>query len=440
MQQKTRHIYPFSAIVGQETMKKALLLNAVNTKIGGLLLRGQKGTAKSMAVRALAQLLPSIDIVSGCAYHCDPANSGNLCDECNSRLENNEKFKIEKSPVPVTELPIGATEDRVVGTLDIEKAIKAGEKQFEPGLLASANRGILYIDEVNLLDDHLVDVLLDAAAMGRNFIEREGISFSHPSEFILVGTMNPEEGDLRPQLLDRFGLAVEVTGIQEKELRSEVVRRRIAFEKDPEGFLTVWEPEQETIRRQVIEARKILPEVTLEEDMLDLITQICIDFAVDGHRADIVIHKTATTLAAYYGRKQVDENDVREAAELALLHRQRRQPLEEPELNRQQLDESIKEWEENKENKPDNNDNRQNPPPSPPPSMNEPDDNDNSEGNDSPQNEQVFDSEMPYKIRPITNKILDQNPRSSSGRRSQRYHPKSTRNGSRRYRARSGRR
>jgi len=351
---QTRLVYPFSAIVGQENMKKGLLLNAINTKIGGVLLRGEKGTAKSIAVRALAQLLPLIEVVPDCPFLCEPhrldelcnahTTSMAICDACTARVFKGEKLGIAKRQVPVVELPIGATEDRVVGTLDIERAIKSGERHFEPGLLAAANRGILYIDEVNLLDDHLVDVLLDAAAMGVNFVEREGISFSHPAQFILVGTMNPEEGELRPQLLDRFGLAVEVRGIPDQEARAEVVRRRTAFERDPVAFAAAWEDEQERIRQQVMEAKKMLPEVQLSEEMLKLITQICIDFAVDGHRADIVIHKTAVTIAAYHGRTEVNEDDVREAAELALLHRRRRQPFEEPKINQQQLEESIQRW------------------------------------------------------------------------------------------------
>jgi magnesium chelatase subunit D len=406
MHQRSRLVFPFSAIVGQENMKKALLLNAINTKIGGLLLRGQKGTAKSMAVRALAQLLPRIDVVSDCPFLCEPECGEELCDACAARVAEGEKLGVARRQVPVVELPIGATEDRVVGTLDIERAIKSGEKHFEPGLLAAANRGILYIDEVNLLDDHLVDVLLDAAAMGVNFVEREGISFSHPAQFILVGTMNPEEGELRPQLLDRFGLAVEVKGIPDQESRAEVVRRRIAFEANPAAFVAGWERGQESIRQQVMEAKKLLPEVQLGEEMLKLITQICIDFAVDGHRADIVIHKTATTLAAYHGRTEVNEDDVREAAELALLHRRRRQPFEEPELNQTQLEESIQRWHQNRENRPEDK------PPSPDDTTNLPDD------REEPQKEQIFEADPPYRVRPLITPILDQNFRSDAGRRS----------------------
>jgi len=246
------------------------------------------------------------------------------------------------------DLPIGATEDRVTGTLDIERAIKSGEKHFDAGLLAAANRGILYVDEVNLLDDHLVDILLDAAAMGVNFVEREGISFSHPAEFILVGTMNPEEGELRPQLLDRFGLAVEVKGIPNPDARADIVRRRLAYEENPAAFADRWEQEQEALRQQIEQAKRLLPEVELNSDMLDLITGICIDFAVDGHRADIVIHKTSRTLAALKGHISVDTGDIREAAGLALLHRQRRQPFDRAHLQEEQLDQSIEKWKKKK--------------------------------------------------------------------------------------------
>ena len=408
---QTRLVYPFSAIVGQENMKKGLLLNAINPKIGGVLLRGEKGTAKSIAVRALAQLLPQIEVVLGCPFLCDPSGI-EVCDTCAATLANGDGLGVTLRQVPVVELPIGATEDRVVGTLDIEKAIKSGEKHFEPGLLAAANRGILYIDEVNLLDDHLVDVLLDAAAMGVNFVEREGISFSHPAQFILVGTMNPEEGELRPQLLDRFGLAVEVKGIPDQEARAEVVRRRIALERDPVSFATAWEDEQERIRQQVMEAKKLLPKVQLSEEMLELITQICIDFAVDGHRADIVIHKTAVTIAAYHGRTEVNEDDIREAAELALLHRRRRQPFEQPELNQQQLEESIQRWHQEQENQPqDKREDNQAPPPTDPPPHNDTE--------DSPDDrEQVFETDPPYKVRPLITPVLDQVSRSGGGRRS----------------------
>jgi len=430
MHQRAGLVYPFSAIVRQEKMKKALLLNAINPKIGGVLLRGEKGTAKSIAVRALTHLLPQIEVVAGCPFHCNPHDENNLCDICAMRIARGEKLSISTRQIPLVELPIGATEDRVVGTLDIERAIKTGKKHFEPGLLAAANRGILYIDEVNLLDDHLVDVLLDAAAMGVNYVEREGISFSHPAQFILVGTMNPEEGELRPQLLDRFGLAVDIKGVPEQEAREEVIRRRIAFEKDPLSFIAAWKGEQKRVRKQIKEAKKLLPKVHLGEEMLKLITQICIDFAVDGHRADIVMHKTAATLAAYYGRGKVSKEDVKEAAELALLHRRRRQPFQEPELNQEQLEKSIQKWQEKENNQKDEGGKNQsqekekekpdispdNSPPDDSPSDRDSDDSPD-EGEKS-EKEQVFQADLPYQVKRISAPISDQVFRNQTGRRS----------------------
>ena len=402
---QNKFVYPFSAIVGQEKMKKALLLNAINPRIGGVLLRGEKGTAKSLAVRALAELLPEIEVVADCPFLCDPGREEELCEICAARVARGEKLSVTRRKVPFVELPLGATEDRVVGTLDIERAIKTGEKHFEPGLLAAANRGILYIDEVNLLDDHLVDVLLDAAAMGMNYVEREGISFSHPARFILVGTMNPEEGELRPQLLDRFGLGVEVKGLEDPEERAEVVRRRIAFEENPAAFIASWEREQEELRRRIAEARKLLPEVRLGDEMLKLITRLCLDFGVDGHRADIVMYKTAATLAAFYGRTEVTEEGVREAAELALLHRRRRRPFEEPGLDRKRLEESIRNWrrEENGERTSSAD----------PPSHDDP-----PEYGEEPQEERIFEADPPYRVRPILTSVRDEIPRSETGRRS----------------------
>ncbi|MBI3966801.1 MAG: putative cobaltochelatase [Chloroflexi bacterium] len=342
----TRPIFPFSALVGQEQLKLALLLNAINPRLGGVLIRGEKGTAKSTAVRALSTLLPEIEVVVGCRFGCDPqAQAGgpaSLCDECQNRVAAGETLRGVCKRVPLVELPVGATEDRVAGTLDLETAIKSGERRFEPGLLAAANRGILYVDEVNLLNDHLVDILLDAAAMGVNYVEREGVSVSHPAQFILVGTMNPEEGDLRPQLLDRFALAVEITGLPDPARRAQVVRRRIAFESDPAGFASSWRPTEFEERDRIARAQALLPQVRLGDPLLDLITKICVDFEVDGLRADIVMYKTATTLAAYHGRTRVTPDDVRTAAELALLHRRRRQPFEQPALDRERLDDALR--------------------------------------------------------------------------------------------------
>lgn len=405
MRWRTKTVYPFSAIVGQEKMKLALILNVINPKIGGVLLRGEKGTGKSLVVRALANLLPEVDVVADCPFHCDPTRPKDMCDTCTARLAKGEKLPTAKRPVSVVELPLGATEDRLVGTLDIEKAIKKGEKHFEPGILAEANRNILYIDEVNLLDDHLVDVLLDAAAMGVNFVEREGISFSHPAQFVLVGTMNPEEGELRPQLLDRFALSVEVKGIPYQEARAEIVRRRVAFENDPASFIEAYQSAQEQMRRKIEEARKLLPNVKLSDEMLDLITRICIDFGVDGHRADITIYKTACTIAAFKGRTEVIEEDVIEAAELALAHRRRRQPFEEPKLEQQQIQESVQNWRRNKE-----------PPQSR--SENNSSQDEQPQENDTPEKEQVFDAGSPYPVKKLSMPVLDQMPRSCTGRRS----------------------
>jgi magnesium chelatase subunit D len=329
-QTSTQILYPFSAVVGQEAMQLALLLNAINPAIGGVLIRGQKGTAKSTAARALALLLPSLE------------NTDLIIEMRTDGRADAIHFSRSASTSRFVELPVGASDDRVVGTLDIEHALQVGQRRFEPGLLAQAHGGILYVDEVNLLADHIVDVLLDAAASGVNTVEREGISVSHPARFILVGTMNPEEGDLRPQLLDRFGLAVEVTGQPEPEVRAEIVRRRIAYEANPAEFYARFAESEELLRQRIIEAQALLPQVTLSEGLLELITHICAGSGVDGLRADITMYKTALTLAAWEGRRQVTVADVRRAAELALLHRRRRQPFEEPGLDQQQLDDLIR--------------------------------------------------------------------------------------------------
>ena len=333
--------FPFTAIVGQTPMKRALLLNAINPRIGGVLVRGKKGTAKSTAVRSLAALLPQVPVVPGCPYSCQPGAPQEVCQWCQ---QAGRVSSPSGRQVRIVDLPVGATEDRLVGSLDIEQAIKSGEKNFEPGLIAAAHRGILYIDEVNLLNDHLVDVLLDAAAMGRNYVEREGISVSHAAEFMLVGTMNPEEGDLRPQLLDRFGLAVEVDGVFQPVERREVVRRRIAFETDPFAFMDRWAEEEQAERDRLISSQERLADVVVPDDILELITDICAEYQVDGLRGDIVMYKTASTIAAYEGRTVVDVADVREAALMALLHRQRRQPFQQPHLVTEQLDNMLDEF------------------------------------------------------------------------------------------------
>jgi len=305
-----KYLYPFSAIVGQENMKKALTLNVVNPALGGVLIRGEKGTAKSTAVRALADVL-----------------------------------KTEERKMKVVNLPISATEDRVVGTLDIEHALKTGEKKFEPGILALADKNILYVDEVNLLEDHVVDVLLDAAAMGVNSIEREGISYEHPSRFILVGTMNPEEGDLRPQLIDRFGLVVDVCGENDIDSRVEVVEKRIEFEENAEKFCEKYISEQNDLVAKIESAKKILNEVTYSDKVLKLIAEIAITLGVDGHRADISMIKTAMTNAAFCGRKEVEKTDIVLAAKLALPHRMRKRPFEDGYMDFDQVYSIIEKYE-----------------------------------------------------------------------------------------------
>ena len=328
--------FPFSAIVGQEQLKTALLLCAVDPTLGGVLIRGDKGSAKSTAARALANILPVIQHIKGCAFNCPPKKPCNHCDVCNS-----DNIMVQTTPVPFVNLPLGATEDRVIGTLDIERALQGKTGAFLPGLLASAHRGILYIDEVNLLQDHLVDVLLDAAAMGVNSVQREGLSITHPARFTLIGTMNIEEGDLRPQLLDRFGLMVEVTTPQDKHLRAEIVRRRIQFEYNSGEFLEHWSQHEKKLQQQLTNAQSILPQVELSDKLLDLIIDVCCEFEIASLRADIVMHKTSRALSALNNRLRVSHADVKKAAELVLPHRRRRKPFEQPELDQQQLDDLI---------------------------------------------------------------------------------------------------
>ena len=333
--------YPFSALVGQDEMKLALLLNAVSPHIAGVLVRGEKGTAKSTAVRALQALLPKIAVVEHCVFGCDPADGRYLCQSCSELLQREGSLPEQQRPVRLVELPLGATEDRVLGTLDLERAIKDGVRQFEPGLLAAAHRGILYIDEVNLLPDHLVDALLDAATTGINVVEREGISFAHPAHFLLIGTMNPEEGDLRPQLLDRFGLSVEVQSLKDPLLRTHVVKRRIAFESDAVAFDEQWKDSEAEIRKQIETARQVLPQIVVPEHILGLIAHICTQLDVEGLRGDITIYKAATARAALEGRQMVTEQDVQRVATMALLHRRRRQPFEEPRLDQHEIEDLM---------------------------------------------------------------------------------------------------
>ncbi|MBK9942433.1 MAG: ATP-binding protein [Kouleothrix sp.] len=330
---RERPIYPFSALVGQARLKRALLLNAVNPRVGGVLIRGEKGTAKSTAVRGLARLLPPIDVVAGDPYNSSPTNPALMSDESRARFEAGEELPIHTRATPLIELPVAASEDRVVGSLDLEHALTEGQRRFEPGLLAHANRGLLYVDEVNLLDDHIVDLLLDAAAMGVNTVEREGISISHPARFILVGTMNPEEGELRPQLLDRFGLVVEIAGINDIAGRVAVIERRMAYDADPDRFAAEWQAEEQAIADRIIAARALLPAVQMARADMAAVAALVLELGVDGHRADLAILETARTLAAWSSRVHLTLDDIRLAAELALPHRMRRQPFTEVKLD-----------------------------------------------------------------------------------------------------------
>jgi len=409
-------------------MKRALLLNAVNPKIGGVLVRGKKGTAKSTAVRSLAALLPEVTVVQGCPYNCSPEERQGLCNRCEPS-DNAAQTVVRQ--IPIIDLPVGATEDRLVGSLDIEEAIKTGNRVFEPGLIAATHRGILYIDEVNLLNDHLVDILLDAAAMGRNYVEREGISIAHRSEFILVGTMNPEEGDLRPQLLDRFGLAVEVEGRFSPEERQEIVKRRIAYEEDPREFMDQWEEAELEERERVLRSQVLLPQVVVSDEILSLITSICAEYDVDGMRGDIVMYKTAATIAAYEDRTDVNAEDVREAANLALLHRQRRQPFQQPNLATDQLDSMVDDFQGQDNQRessdqpqdqgegdsepsdlPHSEDEQETPEPDP-----DPDSKPDNSGPGSIGQEQQFEVGDPFAVRQLNLKPPDQRSRRASGRR-----------------------
>jgi magnesium chelatase subunit I len=324
----TRSVYPFTALVGQEEMRLALLLNVIDPFIGGVIVMGHRGTGKSTAVRALADLLPTISKVKGCVYGCDPKQQSELCDDCLARLSGNHRLSVERGRVPVVDLPLGATEDRVCGTLDIERALVEGVKAFEPGLLARAHRGFLYIDEVNLLDDHLVDVLLDAAASGRNAVEREGISVTHPARFVLVGSGNPEEGELRPQLLDRFGLFTQIETINDLDARVEIIERREAFERDMETFLATFDAEQKELQKRLIRARQAHTQVRLERDVLRPVAELCVAMKVDGHRGELTIARAARALAAFESRAAVTLDDVRRVAVMSLRHRLRKDPLE----------------------------------------------------------------------------------------------------------------
>ncbi|MFJ2190882.1 putative cobaltochelatase [Kitasatospora sp. NPDC087861] len=330
--------YPFTAIVGMADLRLGLLLNAVSPAVGGVLVRGEKGTAKSTMVRALAGLLPSLAAVDGCRFACDPSAPDPQCPD-GPHLDAGS----HRRPSELVELPVGVAEDRIVGSLDLERALAEGVKAYEPGLLAKAHRGVLYIDEVNLLQDHVVDLLLDAAAMGRSYVEREGVSVRHAARFLLVGTMNPEEGELRPQLLDRFGLTVEIAATRDPVERAEVVRRRLAYDADPAGFAARFAEDERALAERITAARELLPKVELNDVALRQITAVCAAFEVDGLRADIVMARTAVALAAWDGRTEVLEEDVRKAARLALPHRRRRNPFDAPGLDEEQLDRTLEE-------------------------------------------------------------------------------------------------
>ena len=350
-------IYPFTAIVGQERMKRALILNAVHPLIGGVLIRGERGTAKSTAARGLAALLPAIEAVDGCPFACYTDSPLGLCHVCEAGAHQGKngdgEVKAGERITPFIDLPVSATEDRVVGTLDIEKAIRQGERHFEPGILAAANRGILYVDEVNLLDDHVVDLLLDSAAMGVNVVEREGISVQHPARFVLVGSMNPEEGDLRPQLLDRFAHAVDVIGIDEPRARVEILRRRTRFEHDADEFTDDFADEARSLGERIIQGRRRYASVGYTDKDLYTIAALTSSFNVDGHRADLVILNTARAQAAFEGREDITDRDILLAAELALPHRMKKQPFQDSALQPEQLEANMRqaraEAEENEE-------------------------------------------------------------------------------------------
>lgn len=328
MSDTRRPIFPFTAIVGQEEMKLALLLNVVDPRIGGVMIMGDRGTGKSTAIRALAALLPEIAVVAGDPYNSSPQDPDLMSAEVLQRLEQGEALPTEQRQVPMVDLPLGATEDRLCGTIDIEQALSRGVRAFEPGLLARVNRGILYVDEVNLLDDHLVDVLLDAAASGWNTVEREGVSVRHPARFVLVGSGNPEEGELRPQLLDRFGLSVDVRTVREAELRVRIVEQRSRFDGDPQGFCQTQQSRQQALQERIGQARERLAQVQLDDELCLAISQVCGELDVDGLRGDIVSNRAARALAALAGRDQVEEEDVARVMCCCLRHRLRKDPME----------------------------------------------------------------------------------------------------------------
>ena len=337
----TTAVFPFTEIVGQDNMKRALMLNVIDPGIGGVLIKGEKGTAKSTTVRSMNMILPHRTVVKGCPFRCEFGREDRYCPYCREKLDKGTALESETVRMRVIDLPLSATEDRVSGTLDLEHVLKTGEKKFEPGVLASANGNILYVDEVNLLDDHLVDLLLDSAAMGVNYVEREGVSFSHPSKFVLVGTMNPEEGDLRPQLLDRFGLSLDIKGEKDVKKRAEVVKKRVAYDMDPEAYIERCRKDLDAMTQKLEKARGLLPKVTASDEIVDAIVSVTIHFGIDGHRADITMLKAAKANAALEGRTEVTKDDIRSTAELVLAHRLKRRPFEDAGLDREELEECL---------------------------------------------------------------------------------------------------
>ncbi|ABB56615.1 magnesium chelatase ATPase subunit I [Synechococcus elongatus] len=323
-----RTVFPFTAIVGQEEMKLALLLNVIDPKLGGVMIMGDRGTGKSTTIRALADLLPEIEVVAEDPYNSHPSDPELMSNEVRDRIARGETPTIGRAKVQMVDLPLGATEDRVCGTIDIEKALSEGVKAFEPGLLAKANRGILYVDEVNLLDDHLVDVLLDSAASGWNTVEREGVSIRHPARFVLVGSGNPEEGELRPQLLDRFGMSVEVRTVKDPELRVQVVEQRSTFDQNPQTFLDRYASEQDSLQARIVAAQTLLPSVELDYDLRVKISEVCSELDIDGLRGDIVTNRAAKALTAFEGRSEVTLEDIQRIVAPCLRHRLRKDPLE----------------------------------------------------------------------------------------------------------------
>ena len=325
---RKRRVFPFTSVIGQEEMKLALLLNVIDPRIGGVMIMGDRGTGKSTTIRALADLLPAIEVVEGDPYNSSLEDPDLQSNDVRERIDSGSDIQKGEKQVPMIDLPLGATEDRLCGTIDIEKALSEGVRAFEPGLLAKANRGLLYVDEVNLLDDHLVDVLLDSAASGWNTVEREGISVRHPARFVLIGSGNPEEGELRPQLLDRFGMSVEVRTVREAKLRVQVVDQRTAFDENPDSFSDSVQDKQDTLQQKVVDAQNLLKEVSIDEDLRLSISAVCGELDVDGLRGDIVTNRAARALAAFEGRKEVTEEDIARVVSTALRHRLRKDPLE----------------------------------------------------------------------------------------------------------------